>query len=124
MTRSWLSEYSIDMTGYAEPTIDRSWKIWYARAQENGENTSIPESYTVTYPLLVDSMPVYEEGGMPRGITFTVDIRQKKVSSVTGLEKQTLTRSLYPRESADIVTNMIRSGGRYLTDVSSGNKQK
>lgn len=50
------------MVGYGDPMVDRSWKIWYARSQANDEATGIPESYTVTYPLLVDNMPVYEEG--------------------------------------------------------------
>lgn len=116
--KEWLNEYGIDISYYGEPIIDRDWKIYYARALAEGTEGYIPENFTVTFPFLLDEKKVYEEYGTPRGISLSIDIRTLRVTSMSGLEKYALDRSLYPLEERQIIDEMIRSGGRYTMDTS------
>ena len=115
---TWLNENGIDISYYGEPIIDRDWKIYYARALAEGTEGYIPENFTVIFPFLLDGKKVYEEYGTPRGISLSIDIRTLRVTSMSGLEKYALDRSLYPLENRDVIDEMIRSGGRYTMDTS------
>jgi hypothetical protein len=116
--KKWLQDYGVDTTNYGDPIIDREWKIYYARALAEGTEGYIPESFTVTFPFLLDEKKVYEEYGTPRGISLSIDIRTLRVTSMSGLEKYSLDRSLYPLENRGVIDEMIRSGGRYTMDMS------
>lgn len=111
----FLADYGIDTTGYGDAIVDGSWKIWYARSVADGMGSYVPDMYTVTYPLLIDGQEIYEEGGMPKGLTLSYDIRNKRISNFYGLEKQNLDSSEYAAiTNTDTINQMIKNGGRYI----------
>jgi len=50
----------------------------------------------VIYPLLINGKPLYTQSGDKEGITFNVNVRQKAVSGVWGLNTQNYEASNYP----------------------------
>lgn len=81
------------------------------------ESTDIsPEQYTLIYPLLIDGKEIREEYGGYKGITLTIDTRTKRVTSMFGLEKQTLESSYYTGViSSGTLHDYVRYGGKYET---------
>jgi hypothetical protein len=67
----------------------------------------------ITYPLMLDGMPVYESWGIPSGLQVLVDIREKKVSSVNNLTTLSYERSAYALETdaADITLVATQGNG-------------
>ena len=119
----FLAKYGIDRALYGTPKIDNSWRIMYARMMADNSEGYIPDQYTLTYPILLDSKKLYEEYGGYKGISLSIDIRTKKVVSMNGLEKQNLTSSLYSNlTDGALVEKMIPFGGRYETKA--GENQK
>lgn len=110
----FLSKYGIDRTLYGTPKIDSSWRIMYARAVAGGAEATIPEQYTITYPLLLDGKSLYEEYGGYKGLSLSFDIHTKKVVSMYGLEKQNLSSSEYTTSTDNaLIEKMLPFGGRY-----------
>jgi hypothetical protein len=116
VAEAFIAKYGIDKSVYGTPKIDNSWKIWYARSAEMGSEQMVPEVYTITYPILMDGKPVYQEGGMYRGLTLNYDVRSKRISNMYGIEKTKLEKSNYDTiQDTKLINDMIKSGGRYIT---------
>lgn len=112
----FLLKYGIDRSLYGTPKIDSSWRIMYARALVNGAETTIPEQYTITYPILLEGKSLYEESGGYKWLTLSLDIRTKRVVSMYGLEKQNLSSSVYTTQTTeDTLRQILKYGGRYET---------
>lgn len=115
-SKSFLDKYNIDISSYGEPKVDSSWKIWYARSADMGQEQTIPDVYTITYPILLDGKAIYEEGGMYRGLTLNYDIRAKRVTGMYGIEKTELQKSSYKLlKDTDLIQQMIKNGSRYIS---------
>jgi hypothetical protein len=64
----------------------------------------------------MDGKPVYEEGGMYRGLTLNYDVRTKRITNMYGIEKTKLEKSDYDTiQDTKLINDMIKSGGRYIT---------
>lgn len=112
----FFAKYGIDRSLYGTPKVDGSWRIMYARAMKENTETYIPDQYTVSYPLTFEGRKLYEEYGGYKGITLTVDVRTKRVTSMYGLEKQNLTSSVYTTPTQeDTFRKILKYGGRYET---------
>ena len=98
----WLDEYGIDRKLYGAPLVDSSWKS----TTEVMNSIYIPQSYTVTYPLLTYGKIVHEEFGWYHGIILTIDIHTKNVTSCT------LSRSKTSRDPCALVKKMPKSSWR------------
>jgi hypothetical protein len=122
---SFLKKYWIDIHNYWTGRIDTTWKNWVSLSSDWSNDESVPESLTIMYPLLLGDKTVYEEGGSPRGITLGYDVRNKQISSLYGLWKESLRESEY-RVTTDIKTlkSFILQWWLYpiLTDRSSQEK--
>lgn len=114
---AFLAKYGIDKTIYGQPKVDSTWRIWYTRSAEMSGEKMIPEIYTITYPILMDGKPVYEEGGVYRGLTLNYDVRTKRISNMYGIEKTKLEKSDYDTiQDPALLEKMVKSGGRYIND--------
>lgn len=118
LTDEFIRKYNIDGSLYGNPVVNSEWRTDYMRQQEEGTEVYIPEVYTVTYPIKIDNKFIYEEFGGYKGMIFTIDIRNKKISNVTGLEKYNLISSEYPTIDESKIQTMIQSGGRNITTTS------
>lgn len=112
-TDAFISKYGINREMYGTPQVNSSWRTEYMKQVREGSEWIIPEVYTVTYPIVLDSKNLYEESGEYKWLIFGIDIRTKKVISLTGLEKYTLKSSLYPPISRESRDKMIASWWRY-----------
>ena len=99
----WLDKYGIDRKLYGVPLVDSSWKS----TAEAMNSPYIPQSYTVTYPLLTDGKIVQEEFGWYHGIILTIDIHTKNVTSCT------LSRSKTSRDPCALMKKMPKSSWRW-----------
>lgn len=119
-SNQFIQKYNIDVSQYGDPIVDKMWRLWYARSAELGQEQIVPDMYTVIYPIMLDGKPVYQEGGMYKGLTFNYDVRSNRITGMYGIEKANLTKSSYETiKNTVLINEMIKSGGRYInTDES------
>ncbi|MFH1375795.1 MAG: hypothetical protein ABIH35_03960 [Patescibacteria group bacterium] len=107
----FVNQFGINLANYGEPKIAYSWKEELAR-MEAEEDFYFPESVSVTYPLLIEGMPVYNQGGGEEGLNVTVDQRNKKVSGIWGLNTQLYQSSEYEAVSDEaLFRRFLEKGG-------------
>lgn len=75
----YVSDHGIDVQGYGKPVVS--------------------SATVVTYPLLIDGLEIYEEGGSVYGLQIVVDLNEKRVASVNNLTSQIYESSLYALET-------------------------
>lgn len=122
-SQNFITKYNIDISQYGTPVVDKTWRIWYARSAEMGQEQIVPDMYTIVYPIMLDGKPVYQEGGMYRGLTFNYDIRTKRITGMYGIEKADLKKSTYETiKKTDLIQEMIKNGGRYIMNDTTINK--
>lgn len=92
---SFIRERQIDIAHYGTPIIDHSWQNVLAASVDQAM-ISLPDTMRVIYPLIVEGKPVYDEAGMPMGISIGIHVREKRVSEVWGIANQTYEQSSYP----------------------------
>lgn len=80
---AFVRDHGIDTMVYGKPVVQQS------TSQVVG----------VSYPLIIEGKPVYDESGAPYGLYVAVDIRLKKVSGVNNLISQTYDSSFYTLET-------------------------
>jgi len=110
----FMNQHGINMDLYGIPRVNNDWKLYYAQS-ENKNNSYVPESITVIYPLLVNGKNVYEDGGGNKvGLSVTLNIKQNKVVSLHNLTTQSYTGSLYEIETdAEKIMAVAKRGGLY-----------
>jgi len=103
---NFIKEYGINKNIYGAPEVDKVWQRYYLLAKsQNDAAASVPQNMTVTYPLILNGKQVYEQYGGKIGLKINIDIKDKKVTDVNGLETQNYSSSEYVAEtdSASIV---------------------
>jgi hypothetical protein len=108
LANAFLANHGITLAGYGAPEIMKDWAIAYERASA-AERLAwyFPEQVMVVYPLTVQGMTVYEEGGNKAGVTVGIDIRTRRVSMVNGLTTQQYDASSY--EAVTDASTVIRA---------------
>lgn len=107
----FANQFGINLANYGEPKIAYRWKEELAR-MEAEEDFYFPESVSVVYPLMIEGMPVYNQGGGEEGLNVSVDQRNKKVSGVWGLSTQLYQASEYAAVSDEaLFRKFIEKGG-------------
>lgn len=116
----FLDYYKINRDNYGEPIVIKEWLSYYF---ENGnQNTSIPDTIQVIFPLIIDGSKVYEEWGNPVGLTVSVNIRHGKASGLYGLRSESYEQSIYKTEqNIDNILKSLSEGGLrpYYIDANS-----
>jgi len=108
----FLAAHNIDLTNYGQPGVTDTWRQIY-NATANKANFYFPESSEVIYPLKINDMLVREEyNGVKQGLSVSVSIKDKRVSSVYNLTTQNYDSSTYDMEtdSAKILTYAEQGG--------------
>ncbi len=111
IAKQFVIEKGIDMSYYGDPEVSDDWRIMYETAQDKS-SVYIPESMSVSFPLLIDGKKVFEDSGISYGINISIDIRQKKVTNVNSITTQTYEGSSYAVEK-DVkkIINFAEQGG-------------
>lgn len=111
IANSFIAEKGIDLSSYGEPELQNEWREDYALAKDK-ENYYIPEELGVVYPLMVQGQVVYEMYGGKSGLMVSVNMKNKKVSSVYNLASQNYEESKYEAVTdSEKVLAIVKKGG-------------
>ncbi|MFA7682508.1 MAG: hypothetical protein WCX61_05785, partial [Candidatus Peribacteraceae bacterium] len=109
---AFLREHGVDVSHYGSPILNDYWRRQNARATLPEEQI-IPGAAEVIYPLLIDGESVYEQHGVPAGISVSINMQQKAVSDIWNLGTQNFERSSYPAVTdADAILLYIKAFGQ------------
>lgn len=111
IAQDFVEEHSIDLSQYGAPEVDRQWRTQYEAATDKSM-IYLPDSVRVTYPMLVDGKPVFDEGGTKAGISLGINVRVKRVSDAWGIVDQKYQKSAYAgvTDAAQITTYLENYG--------------
>ncbi len=119
MTDAFIKKYWINRTVYWLPRIDTGWKNAFARSIEEWAEWIIPDMLTITYPVILGDKNLYEEFGGYRWLTFNIDIRSMRITSVSWLERYNLESSEYPHMSDEKIRKLIATWGKNIEENNS-----
>ncbi len=91
---SFLSQHGIDLSHYGPAVADQQWRADYER-QADKSMAYIPDTQRVVFPLVIDGQTVYDQGGLPYGLSVGVNVKHEKVSDVYGMGDRTYKKSSY-----------------------------
>jgi hypothetical protein len=92
--QEFVEQHGVDLSQYGAPEVDRQWQTQYEAATDKSM-IYLPDAVRVTYPLLVDGKPVYDEGGTKAGISLGINVRADRVSDAWGITDQKYQKSGY-----------------------------
>lgn len=113
----FLQAHRISTAAYGEPIVDEGWRAMPAVTTLDGRTmpSYAPDTIMITYPFMIDGMPVYENWGVPSGLQILVDIHESRVSSVNNLTTLSYDRSEYALETdSQKIKDLATTGGTYL----------
>lgn len=120
----FVHAHGIDLSAYGDPVVDNQWKL-YAMGADAARSMPIyaPDAVSVLYPLRLEGNKVYEYGGIPQGLSITVNVRDRRVSSVSNLVAQHYKKSNYALETdaSRLIKIAEQGGGVYGTPEFEGN---
>lgn len=110
---TFIQEYKISKEGYGTPRVVEQWRMAYeAASAEDRAMMYIPEQIQVVYPLMLENKEVYDESGNVYGLTFMVDAKTLRVTSVYELMSKQFERSEYKGEvDSKRVLDIAENGG-------------
>ncbi len=113
LANDFLIEHGVGLDNYGQAQVQNQWR-GTAETLKFGLAGYIPEIIQVFYPLRIGDRLVYTIDGSPSGLYVDVNLRQNKVSNVTGLAVQHYESSSYKtiQEVAQI-KSMVEQGGVY-----------
>lgn len=110
LATNFLDGIGVDLDTYGEPMIQDDWAVRYETATDKA-NFYFPEQVTVTFPYLVNGLPVYDEWGNASGLSVTVDMKLRNVTGAWGMRVMNLSDHPYTVETdADVVREVARMG--------------
>jgi hypothetical protein len=118
---AFLSEHGISKDSYGAPVVDRRWSIVqpYMRGTPGALTTDMrvrwaPDTMNVVYPVQINGMTAYDSSGFPYGLSVTVSIREKKVTSVWNLMTLQYESSAYDAlTDAKLILDIASRGDVY-----------
>ncbi len=110
IAQDFLADHGFDRSKFGEPSITDDWRIMLSRSSDRMA-FYFPEQMNVTFPLLIDGLPVYEEYGTPYGLTVSVDIRSKQVSSVYNYQTLSFEQSAYAAVTDEARVREVMAAG-------------
>ena len=98
IANQFFADHHISLSSYGTPTVTKMQSYAVPLAAGTASMPMIPyysDSEQVLYPLIVNGMNVYNESGEAIGITVEVNLRYRRVASVSGIETQSYQASAY-----------------------------
>lgn len=111
---NFLKKYQISTRDYGTPIVDRRNFAYALMAKSMGMEAYFPDSYTVTYPLMLDGEQAVNSDGSPNGISVTVNVSTNTVTGVWAQSYNSIDRSSYALETdTDKILSVASRGGIY-----------
>lgn len=96
IANAFLDEYDIARDEYGAPVVQTNWGVTVPL--EKATMPTYIQEISIVYPYLVDGEPTYDEGGNPFGLYVGVNVRERRVSNVSGLMTRRYESSSYAAE--------------------------
>jgi hypothetical protein len=113
LANDFLTEHGVNLDNYGQAQVQNQWRET-VEALKFGLVGYIPETIQVLYPLRIGDRLVYTVDGSPSGLYVVVNLRQSRVSYVTGLAVQHYESSPYKTiQEAAQIKSMVEQGGLY-----------
>jgi len=121
IANDFVKNYGISLNTYDNPEVVKTSNIVYASAAAKSLSSTVPadefisEYVNVVYPLKINDKIIYENGaGSKTGLSVTINIKEKKVSSVYNLNTQDYQSSNYSIENSwGKLKGIAEKGGLY-----------
>lgn len=95
----FVSSHGIDRASFGDPEVNADWRRQYELTSDKADYY-FPDSVEVIYPLKLDGKFVYDEySGAKSGLSVSVQVKDRKVSSVNNLTTQAYDTSAYEMET-------------------------
>lgn len=122
LANRFLREHGITSDAYGAPVVENPWgDIRPLAADSSLQVETMPvgmasEGISVLYPLQINGMPVKDEGGGTLGMRVSINIPEKRVSSVWDVSTQTYESSEYDllTDQGAILERLQKSNGGYF----------
>ncbi|MFA6992543.1 MAG: hypothetical protein WC269_04680 [Candidatus Gracilibacteria bacterium] len=109
--KNFLKEYDISVDGLGDPFVDSYFKTDYKRAIAEGFEPYMPDTLNVTFPLKLNNMYVYYDGGNKSGISVNYSLREDKIAGAWNFTSQNYEDSKYKPASKEMVQTILEKGG-------------
>lgn len=110
---TFLSRYGISTEGYGDAIVSKA-AYGYILDLARSATGYVPDSMTVSWPVMVNGMPVLHSDGSGYGITVGVNLRANTVTYVSIVSTNTLDASSYTLTTdVNAVRTIVERGGMY-----------
>lgn len=111
IAKNFLTKYDISTDGYGEPIVNDVQLAYALRMAESGASYT-PDYVSVSWPMLVDGMPVIGTDGSGYGITVTVSLRTGDVTNASIYSSSSIDASEYALETDTTkIMDVVNRGG-------------
>lgn len=127
---AFLNEHGISKEAYGTPVVDRRWNtIMPMYRGEAAADTAlriyVPDTISLTYPIMIDGVTSYDQSGFPYGLSVSVDVRNKRVRGVWNLSPQSYQSSRYDAVTDEAqILDMASRGDMYSQPFGSDPNEK
>lgn len=112
VAKKFLVGHGISIENCGAPEVNRYWEKQYGIAED--QTMYIPENISITYPLIINGMEVYDSYGNKQGMTVSVNIPEMQVTDVYNLTTQKYDSSSYEAETDfSKILDVAEKGGIY-----------
>lgn len=108
----FLDSYGIARGDYGDPVVQKNWGGVMPLAGEKMTMPSYIQEISIIYPYLVNGESIYDEGGNVTGLYVGVNLKEKRVSNVSGLMTRRYESSAYEAEQ-DVDKLLAYAESRY-----------
>ncbi|PIR68446.1 hypothetical protein COU49_01110 [Candidatus Nomurabacteria bacterium CG10_big_fil_rev_8_21_14_0_10_35_16] len=105
IANQFINKYSIDLSAYDEPELSENPEMELLRY--------IPQYVSVVYPLKIENKLVYDSIGNKTGLTMMIDVKEKKISSLSNGISALFESSNYETEQdTKTIIEIAKKGGQ------------
>ena len=110
IANDFLKKLGVDTSQYGEPVLQDDWNMRYETMQ-NKTDFYFPEQVSITFPYLIDGLPVFDEWGNANGMSVSVDMRLKTVMGIWGMRTMNFASQKYSAvQDVELVRDIVRMG--------------
>ncbi|PIR54254.1 hypothetical protein COU75_01785 [Candidatus Peregrinibacteria bacterium CG10_big_fil_rev_8_21_14_0_10_42_8] len=110
IANDFLKKLGVDTAQYGDPVLQDDWNMRYETMQ-NKADFYFPEQVSITFPYLIDGLPVFDEWGNANGMSVSVDMRLKTVMGIWGMRTMNFASQKYSAvQDVELVRDIVRMG--------------
>lgn len=111
IANDFLEKIGVDTTNFGEPMMQNDWRLQHEK-MDSSADFYFPDQLSITYPYIIDGMPVYDEWGNPSGMSVNIDVRLRAAIGMWGLRTmQTEEERIEITDNMQDIIDLARTGG-------------